>query len=100
MQDVVDSSDERLLGARDRFGDPRGGDAEVARRVGEGQTDLGHELDGQGAPDGGDPAPATSLVEFRQTDPGRSAPPANERLHLPPLFRPGGQPRLPRIARR
>jgi hypothetical protein len=72
----------------------------VARRIGEGQTDLGHELDGQGAPDGGDPAPATPLVEFRQTDPGRSAPPANERLHLPPPFRPGGQPRLPRIARR
>jgi hypothetical protein len=74
----VESVNWCLLGARDRLGDPRGGDAELARRVGEGQTDLGHELDGQGAPDGSDPAPATPLVEFRQTDPrSLSAPPAN-----------------------
>jgi hypothetical protein len=46
----VDSANWCLLGACDRFGDPRGGDAELARRIGEGQADLGHELDGQGAP--------------------------------------------------
>ena len=49
----------------------------MARRIGEGQADLGHELGGQGAPNRTDPAPATPLVEFRKTDSGRSVPPAN-----------------------
>jgi hypothetical protein len=73
----------------------------LARGVGEGQADLGHELDGQGAPDRGDPAPPTSLLEFRQTDPGLAAPPANERLRRrlrvsqdQILSRPGDQPVL------
>jgi hypothetical protein len=89
----------RLLGACDRLGDPRGGDPQLTRGIGEGQADLGHELDRQGAPDRGDPAPATSLLEFRQTDPGLAAPPANERLRRrlrvsqdQILPRPGGQP--------
>ena len=74
---VVDSLDLRLFGAGARFGDPRGGDPKLARCFGEGQADLCHKLDGQGAPDRTDPAPATPLVEFRKTDSGLSAPPAN-----------------------
>jgi hypothetical protein len=75
--------------------------AQLARGIGEGHADLGHGLDGQGAPDRGDPAPATSLLEFRQTDPGLATPPANERLRRrlrvsqdQILPRPGDQPVL------
>ena len=66
-----------MLGACDHLRDPRGGDPELARCIGERQADLCHELDGQGAPDRGDPEAATPLVEFRKTDSGRSVPPAN-----------------------
>ena len=72
--------DSRLPHSRDRFGNARGGDAELARRIGEGEADLRDQLDGQGAPHGGDLAPAAPLLELHQTDPGLPAPPANEGL--------------------
>jgi hypothetical protein len=69
----------------------------LARRIGEGEADLRDELDGQGAPHGGDLAPAAPLLKFHQTDPGLPAPSANKGLCCSQPFRPDERSCLSRI---
>ena len=52
MRDVVDSVEIWLLRSRDRFRNPRRGDPELPRRVGEGQPELPHEVDRKLRPHG------------------------------------------------
>jgi len=70
MGDVVDEVD-LSLGARDRLRQPRGEDPEVARRLGEGETELGHPAHREPRPHGGEPAAAPPTWSASALSPAR-----------------------------
>jgi len=97
IRDVVDSMDLWSLCPRNRFPDRRRGDAELPRRLCQGEPEARHEVDRQLGPHGSDPVPAASHLELRQADLGLAAAAANERLRLAQPVRPSLLRLLPRI---
>jgi len=53
---------------QNRFGDPRRADADVPRRIRQGQPKLRHEVDRRLGPHGRDPVPPAPPLEFRHAD--------------------------------
>jgi hypothetical protein len=86
------------LGSRERLRNPRRRNPELPGRVGEGEAELGHEVDCQVRPHGRDPALAAPHPEFLQPELGLPTLVANERLGLAEPVCPGRLRLLPRIA--
>jgi len=98
LRNVVDSVDLWSFCSRDRFCNPRRGDPELSRPVGEGEPEARHKVHRQPRPHRRDPAPSAPHPELLQANLLPPTPLANERLGLSQPVAPGLLRLLPRIA--
>ena len=87
--DVVDAVDLFSLGQRDHLRQPRGGDPEVARRLGERETGLGHQAHHKPGPHGREPAAASPHLQLLRANPRLLTLRAHDRHRLAEPGRPG-----------